>query len=297
MSVLLCENLSKKMTTNPITNFNYNFLDKKIYGILGKTNSGISTLLELLSGKTNPSKGNIWIDGENLKQNNEMQERICYIKKNSRYSDLTTVRLLFNKMKMKYPKWDNFYAYTLIKHFKIELNSLVNALSLSKRELLLGICSIASRANIVIYDDPVANADIKDRDDFYKFLYDHHSRYPNTIIIATNFIDEFSYVFDKVLFLDEGRLFRFYTIQELKENFRYLSGKTEVLYTLIKGVKIIGAEEQNGILTVCISKKLNKDETRKFQKYMINISEVPIQKVFVYLINLREMKSKKYDLI
>lgn len=295
MSVLLCENLYKTNTNYKINNFNYNFLDKKIYGILGKTNSGIDTLLNLLSGKTSPSKGTIWIDGEKL--DSKMQDRICYINKKSRFSDLTTVNSLFKSMLMKYPKWDNFFAYTLIKHFNIELNNLVNGLTLSKRELLLGICSMASRANIVIYDDPVSNADIKDRDDFYKFLYDHHSRYPNTVIISTNFIDEFSYIFDKVLFLDDGRLFRFYTVQELKENFRYLSGKTEVLNSLIKGVKIIGAEEKNGILTVCITKNLNKDETRKFQKYMINISEVPIQKIFVYLINLRQMKSRKYDLI
>lgn len=295
MSVLLCENLYKTNTIYKVNNFSYNFLDKKIYGILGKTNSGIDTLLDLLSGKSNPSKGTIWIDGEKL--NPKIQERICYIKKNSRFSDLTTVNGLFKQMQIKYPKWDNYFAYKLCKQFNIELSNLVNGLPISKRELLLGICSIASRANIVIYDDPVSSADIKDRDDFYKYLYDHHSRYPNTIIISTNYIDEFSYLFDKVLFIDNGKLFRFYTIEELKENFRYLSGKTEVLNSLIKGVKIIGAEEKNGILTVCITKKLNKDETRKFQKYMINISEVPIQKVFVYLINLRQMKSKKYDLI
>ena len=111
------------------------------------------------------------------------------------------------------------------------------------------------------------------------------------------YIDEISYLFDRILFMDNGRLFNFFNINELKENFRYLSGKTEVLKSLIGGIKIIGAEEKNGILTVCIRKKLTKDDNRKFQKYMIEISDVPIQKIFIYLINLREKRNKKNDMI
>ena len=297
MSVLLCENISLKKTKYQITNFNFNFLDKKIYGLLGKTDSGKNVLLNLLSAKTNPTTGDIWVDGENLKFNDEMQSRICYIPRNIRFSDLLTVKGLFKKMERKYLKWDNFYAYKLCAYFNISLNTFVNALSIDKLELLIGITSIATRANIVIYDSPVENVDIKFRDDFFNFLYSHHQRYPNTIILATNYIDEISYLFDKVLFFDNGKLFSFFNTSDLKENFRYLSGKTEVLKSLIGGIKIIGAEEKNGILTVCIRKRLTKDDNRKFQKYMIDISEVPIQKIFIYLINLRELKNKKNTLI
>lgn len=297
MSVLLCENISLKKSNNQITNFNFNFLDKKIYGIVGKSESGKNVLLDLLSAKANPKTGDIWIDGENLKFNDAMQTRICYIPQNIRFSDLLTVKGLFKKMENKYIKWDNYFAYSLCINFNIKLNSFVNVLSQDKFELVIGIISIASRANIIIYDNPVSSVDAKARDDFFSFLYNHHQRYPNTVIISTNYIDEISYLFDRVLFLDNGKLFNYFNTSDLKENFRYLSGKTEVLKSLIGGIKIIGAEEKNGILTVCVRKKLTKDDTRKFQKYMIEISEVPIQKIFIYLINLRELRNKKNDII
>ena len=210
MSVLLCENISFKKRNNQITNFNFNFLDKNIYGIIGKNSSGRSVLLDLLSAKYNPKTGDIWVDGENLKFNDEMQSRICYLPQNIRFSDLLTVSSLFKKMRRKYIKWDNFFAYSLCSIFDISMNSFVNVLSQDKFELLLGIISIASRANIVIYDNPVSNVDAKARDDFFNYLYSHHQRYPNTIIISTNYIDEISYLFDRVLFIDNGKLFNYF---------------------------------------------------------------------------------------
>lgn len=298
MSVLLCDNISKVYPNNTIIqNFNYNFLDKKVYGILGRSDSGKDILLDLLSAKEKASDGQIWIDGELLWENRKMIKRVCYIKKDTKFDDLITVKGLFRKMKHTYPKWDNYYAYSLCRHFGIKLSSFVKTLLQIKKNLLLGICSIASRANITIYDDPVSDVDVKDRYDFYNFLYEHQLRYPRTVIIVTDYIDEISYLFNKVLFIDKGKLINYFTKEELKNNFRYLTGKTEVLKSLISGIKIIGAEERNGILTVCVRKKLTKDETRKFQKYLITISEVPIQKIFIYLLNLRDIRVKKYDIL
>lgn len=296
MSVLLCDSITKiNSNSNSIENFSFNFLDKKIYGILGKSDSGKEVLLDLMTSKIKPDAGTIWVDGDNLYKNKEMLDRVCYINKKTTFPDTYTVLNVLKKMDSTYPKWDNYYAYTLLRHFDIKTNELFVNLSKSKKRLLFGICALASRANITLYDDPVSDVDMKERYDFYTFVYEHFLRYPRTIIITTDYIDEFSYMFDKVLFLDKGKLIDYFNTKDLKTNFRYLTGKTEVLRSLISGIKIIGAEERGGILTVCVRKKLTKDEIRKFQKYLITISDVPIQKIFIYLINLREIRNKKYE--
>jgi len=189
-----------------------------------------------------------------------------------------------------YPKWDNGYAYELLRHFKIRPENTYNKLKKSQKELLNGIIGLASRANVTVLNNPLDGADIKNRFDFFNVLYNHHLRYPRTLVISTNHIDELESVVDKVLFLDEGILFENFSRQDIKNNFRYLSGKSEVLKSLISGIKIIGYEERERTLTVCVPRRLSKDETRKFQRYMVEISDVPIQKIFIYLINLRELK-------
>ena len=298
MSVLVCDNISKTYRRkDSIRSFNFNFLDKKIYAIVGKSDSGKDLLMDLITAKEKTSRGCVYLDGEPLYNNSIMNNRICYIDKNVSFSKQITVKGVLRAMKFRYPKWDNKYAYDILEYFNIKPNSLYFALPKNQKSLLLGICAIASRANITVYNDPVSEVDVKDRYDFYNFLYVHHTRYPRTIIIATDFVDEIDYMFDKVLFIEKGKLIEVFTRDEIKNNFRYLTGKTEVLKSLLNGIKVIGVEERAGTLTVCIRKKLNKDEIRKFQKYLIQISEVPIQKIFIYLINLRGIKEGKNMII
>lgn len=293
MSVLVCDCVTKNnKPNNSIFNFNFNFLEKKVYSIVGKADSGKDLLLDILTAKIKPDSGNVYLDGELLYNNKKMLRRICYLNKDTKFSKQATIKSVFEFMDLKFPKWDNKYAYDLIEYFNIKSQDLFYSLPKSKQHLVLGICSLASRANITVYNDPVSDADIKDRYDFYNFLYEHHQRYPRTIIITTDFADEIDYLFDKVLFLEKGSLIDFFTRTEIKNSFRYLTGKVEVLKSLLSGIKVIGVEQRGGTLTVCIRKKLNKDEIRKFQKYLIQISEVPVQKIFIYLINLRSKKLK-----
>src|SRR5690554_5846406 len=80
MSVLVAENLNLTNKNKPsITNFSYNFLDNKIYAILGKSDSGKDVLLDLLSARTKPDEGNVYLDGELLLDNPKMSKRLCYI--------------------------------------------------------------------------------------------------------------------------------------------------------------------------------------------------------------------------
>ena len=295
MSVLVCENVSKvKKNTEIIHSFSYNFLDNQIYAIIGNDTNKQNELLNLISGKEAGSEGIVYLDGEPLYNNMTMSERICYISRNTSFPGFLKISEIFEMMASIFPKWDNSFAFEMISHFNIDIKEKYNKLNLNKRSLLNGILGLASRANITIFEHPIDDVETKDRYDFFNFLYKNHVRYPRTYIISTSYIDEIDYLINKVLFLDKGRLFAQFTVDEIKDNFRYLSGKTEVLKSLISGVKIVGIEERENTLTICIRQKLSKDDVRKYQKYLIKISEVPISSVYVYLINLRMMKEKTH---
>ena len=291
MSTLVCQNLCYEKNKNQlIKDFSYNFLEKKIYAIIGKSDSNERELLNLLCAKNKPSSGEIYLDGKLFWNNNEIDNRVCFIPNDTKFPAHLRLIDIFNLMSTTYPYWDNYYAYELLNYFGI--NSKVKFASLhdNEKSLLFGIISLASRASITIMDNPVGDADIKARFDFYNFLFKHQSVFPRTFIIATELIEEMAFLVDKVLLLDKGVLIENFTSKEIKQNFCYLTGKADVLKGLITGLKIIGYEEHGSTLTVCCSQRINKDLNRKLQKYFITVSEVPIQKVLVYLINLRERK-------
>lgn len=285
MSVLLCESISNKV----IHNFSFNFLNKKIYGILGKTDSGKESLLNLLKCNIKPDKGNIWIDGNILDKS--LSSRIFYLEKNVSFPNLTHISTIFKKMKRKYPKWDNYLAFELVSYFKIRINDSWKSLTKEQRNLIIAICALASRANITIIDDPLCDQDLKNRYDFYNALYKHKEKYPRTFIIASDKVDDISFLFDKVLFLDKGRLIDYFNKSDF-ENFKILSGKPEAILSLTKEIKIIGKEEYNGLLSVCINKNITKDDKRKYQKYLIDVYEISIEKLFIFLTTLKNKKDK-----
>lgn len=295
MSVLVCENISKARKNKEIIHsFSYNFLDNQIYAIMGNDTKKQNELLNLISGKEKGNDGHVYLDGEYLFNNDTMSERICYISSETTFPGFLKITEIFSMMSSIFPKWDNSFAFDMISHFNIDIKDKYNKLNKNKRSLLNGILGLASRANITIFEHPIDDVETKDRYDFFSFLYKNHVRYPRTFIISTSYIDEIDYLIDKVLFLDKGRLFAQFTVDEIKDSFRYLSGKTEVLKSLISGVKIVGIEERENTLTICIRQKLSKDDIRKYQKYLIKISEVPISSIYVYLINLRMIKEKTY---
>ena len=291
MSVLVCQNLSyKKNNKQLIKDFSYNFLEKKVYAIIGKSDSNERDLLNLLCAKNKPTNGVIYLDGKVFWNNYEIDNRVCFIPNDTKFAPQLKLLDIFKLMATNYPKWDNYYAYELLNYFSIDANSKFSALHENEKSLLFGIISLASRADITIMDNPVRSADLKARFDFYNYLFKHQATFPRTFIISTELIEEMAFLVDRILLLDKGVLIESFTSKEIKQNFCYLTGKADVLKGLIAGLKIIGYEEHGSTLTVCCSQRINKDLTRKFQKYFINISEVPIQKVLVYLINLRERK-------
>ena len=191
-----------------------------------------------------------------------------------------------------FTKWDNGYAVKLLEKFEIPHNAYFGKLQKNKQSLILGIIGLCCKANITIFDNPVAYSDPLERFLFFEELYAHKTKYPRTIILTTEFIDEIHFLIDNILLLDKGVLIDVFSIEDLKENFCYLIGKTEVLSSLITNIKIIGYEEHDNTLTVCLRQKLTKDDIRKYQKYLIKISEVPIQKIFIYLLNIRAKKEE-----
>ena len=67
MSVIVCDNISYQVGNKSIIkNFNFNFLDHKVYAIIGRRKSGKSTLLKLLSGQLLPTEGTVYLDGKIL---------------------------------------------------------------------------------------------------------------------------------------------------------------------------------------------------------------------------------------
>ena len=80
MAVLSLENICFSYDRTPvIKNLSFEFEKEKIYCITGKSGAGKTTLLSVLSGLAAPSSGNIYYNGENIREIDKYQFRSKYI--------------------------------------------------------------------------------------------------------------------------------------------------------------------------------------------------------------------------
>lgn len=286
MATIVLEDIClKEKNKEIIDNFSYNFISNKVYAIVGKDNSGIDQLFDIIKGDINQSSGHIFFDGKEALA--KLDPRICYIKF---FRENLNVNNIFAGMASIYPHWDNYLAYSIIKDNGIPFDVRYEKLSRRNKNIVIAACTIASNAEVKVLAFPVESADLKVRNEIYEMIYKHKQKNPCTYIISTNIIDELSYAVDKILLMNDGKLIETLTMEEAKKNFFEISGKAEVVKSLIAGMRIIGYEERGSELTVCTSQKLTKDLTRKFQKFMVQTHEVKIQKLLIYLLKLREKK-------
>ena len=73
--------------------------------------------------KVRPTSGNIWVDGGDLKEDKNLRKRICYIDKKTYFPDSFSIRIICARMSQNFVKWDNYYAYTLCRHFNIKMDA------------------------------------------------------------------------------------------------------------------------------------------------------------------------------
>ncbi len=78
--ILEAENVSfsyvtKQQRVDAVKGFSYSFSPAKLYALIGKSGSGKSTILSLLGGLADPSEGEVFFRGENLRGVNKVKYR------------------------------------------------------------------------------------------------------------------------------------------------------------------------------------------------------------------------------
>lgn len=287
MSVIIeCRDLSKSFKkTEALKNINLNIKENKIYGLIGRNGAGKTTLLHTLTGQYLKDKGEINIFGEEVFENRNVLDRICFVKDNEFPLEDYKVKDIFRFSEVFYDNWDNEFKDRLIKEFEININKKYKSLSRGMKTSVAIIIGFASRAPITIFDEPSLGLDAVMRDKFYNLLLEDYQENKRTIILSTHLIDEISNVLEEIIIIDRGQIILNENIEELMEKAHYISGNESEILKIIENKNILYKESFGSTSIVMIFDELNEDEKRKLRESNIEISRVPLQKLFIHFTN------------
>ena len=282
--MLEIKNLNKSYGENQVLqDVNITIEENKIYGLLGRNGVGKTTLLNIITSQILKDSGRVLLDNEDVFENDNAMEQISFVKDKGIAFDDLKINRLFEVAKTLYKDWDEAYKDYLVNEFNLNTKKKYGKLSTGYQTIVRLIIGLASRSRITIFDEPSLGLDAAYRYKFYNLLLEDYGKSPRTIIISTHLIDEVDNLFEEIIILSEGKVMLKEEVNSLLEKAYFLSGKEKNLIKIINTKKIISREEFGNTTILGIFDNLNPEEIQNLKSSGVEISKIPLQKLFVYL--------------
>lgn len=257
--------------------------ENKIYGLLGRNGAGKTTLLNVINNRIFLEGGLIYIDNKSFSEDTNALGKIYFMAEQNLYPQSMKIKELFNLTKEFYPNFDMSYALELSKRFELNINKRIKELSTGYASICKIINTMASGAEILIFDEPVLGLDANHREMFYKELMESYIEKPKTIILSTHIIEEVAQLLERVVIIKDGKLIKDESVEELLTGCYCVSGLNKNIDAYIEEKKCISVDEMAAFKSAIIMGRNGEKEKGEQKKLDLEVSKVELQKLFIHL--------------
>ena len=180
MSVLRLENISFAYDKKPIfKNLNLEFQKGKVYAIVGRSGTGKTTLLSVLSGLASPTSGKVCYVGKDIEKMNKYDFRSKYVGVVFQGFNLLTKLTAFENVSLSmdianFPVQDKKqYVYDLLDSVGLDeekANSRILKLSGGQQQRVAIARALSYQPEIILADEPTGNLDGETEAEIMKIL-------------------------------------------------------------------------------------------------------------------------------
>ena len=284
--ILQAKGLSKSYGTKEVLReLDLTIQPGKIYGLIGRNGAGKTPLLSILTAQNTHDGGEVTLDGQPVWENQRALDQLCFSREMQSTlmgsANTQRVRDYLRAAAIYYPNWDAGYAKRLLEEFQLEEKKRINQLSKGQQSMVTILIALASRAPITILDEPVAGLDEVMRERFYRLLLEDFAQTERTFIVSTHILEEAASVFERVIILDEGRVIEDCPTDELVDQFRYVSGREDVVDEVCRGLEVLSTHKMGRHKTVAVRGGGVKLDAALAAD--VDVSPMSLQNVFVAL--------------
>ena len=209
-----------------IADFNLTIESSTFLTIIGTSGSGKTTVLKMINGLVLPDKGEIYIDGKNILEEDliALRRNIGYvIQGNILFPHLTVAENIAYVLRLKnYSKTDITHIVTeKLQQVNLDpelANRFPHQLSGGQQQRVGIARALAASPSIILMDEPFGALDIITRQQLQRELKALHQLSGATIVFVTHDIAEALTLGTKVLVLDKGVIQQYDTPEMIKSN-------------------------------------------------------------------------------
>ncbi|GAB2027788.1 hypothetical protein OfM2_16930 [Lactovum odontotermitis] len=191
--------------------------------VIGTSGSGKTTLMRMINRMTEPTKGDILIDGVNIKELNavHLRRKIGYVIQNIGLFPHMTVReniMLVPKLLKWTSEQKKGVAESLLEKVELPadcLDRMPGSLSGGQQQRVGVIRALAADQSIILMDEPFGALDPITREAIQKLVKKIQKEFKKTVVFVTHDMDEALKLADKILILNKGELVQFAAPSEI----------------------------------------------------------------------------------
>lgn len=192
-----------------LDDFSYSF-EEGVYGLLGPNGAGKSTLMKIITQSVKPTGGEITLDGDDIfKQKEEYRKRIGYMPQQQTIYPFYTGRQFLNYMGLlkgeDRKSLDDKIQFYLEKVNLISVaDKKIGTYSGGMKQRLLIAQTFLGDPDIMIFDEPIAGLDPKERIHVRNLIHDNSAG--KIIIVATHVVQDIESIADCIVLQKEGKV-------------------------------------------------------------------------------------------
>jgi ABC-2 type transport system ATP-binding protein len=177
----------------------------KIYGLLGKNGAGKSTFLKNLSGLLFPTKGEIFISGQEPRKRQPSFLRNIYFIPEEVYVPAVTITRYVQLFAPFYPNFSREQLNQYLAIFEVNPDSKLKSLSFGQQKKYVIAFALACNTDLLLLDEPTNGLDIPSKAQFRRLIASVISD-NRIILISTHQTRDLENLIDNVMILDNGNL-------------------------------------------------------------------------------------------
>ena len=213
-------------TQTAVEDISFKIDDGEFVCLIGTSGSGKTTIMRMINRMTEPSKGKILIDGEDIMTKNPVQlrreigyviQQIGLLPHMTIYENITPVPALL--------KWDEEkkrkIAEELIKKVDLPVEYLEkypSQLSGGQQQRIGVIRALAAEQNIILMDEPFGALDPITRESLQSLIKNIQKELGKTVVFVTHDMNEAIGLADKILIMDMGHMVQYDTPENILKN-------------------------------------------------------------------------------
>ncbi|WP_047981765.1 ABC transporter ATP-binding protein [Ornithinibacillus contaminans] len=228
MNTVEFHHVTKNRKDFSIENISFTIPRGYITGFIGPNGSGKTTTIQMMMDILQFDEGNIKLFGASH-QDSSIKQKIGFVYDELYMYEDFTIKNMKSFIAPLYESWNEELFQQYVKKFELPTRKKIKKFSKGMKMKTSLLFALSHEPEFIVMDEPTAGLDPVFRRELLDLLQELMVKENQTIFFSTHITTDLDRIADYIIFIDKGKILFQNSMEDIKENFHIVKGKTELI--------------------------------------------------------------------